>query len=232
MSSATARLRDVPPEPPLTISDAVSRIIMRNYLLHESLRMRIVNFHALAEKILSEVEELTGSKAKLATVVVAIKRFSDKLGTKTAEAVDILKDAKLSLLGNVTDITILGKPGSTMKIMEDVLKLSHQFSVTPSLFQLPHSVKVLADEDDAEPIKNELSRNYSIHVREKTAMISVRLSPSAEKIPGIAALITELLYRNGISLLDVFYGYEDLLLLVEQRFGPRVYEILSKEITT
>ena len=38
--------------------------------------------------------------------------------------------------------------------------------------------------------------------------------------------------RNGISLLDVFYGYEDLLLLVEQRFGPRVYEILSKEITT
>ena len=38
--------------------------------------------------------------------------------------------------------------------------------------------------------------------------------------------------RNGISLLDVFYGYEDLLLLVEQRFGPRVYEILSKEITS
>ncbi len=227
MSSATTRLKDVPPEVPLTISDAVSRIIMRNYLLHESLRMKIVNFHRLAKKILSEVEELTGKKAELATVVVAIKRFSDN-----AEAVDVLKDAKLSLLGSVTDITILGKPGSTMKIMEDVLKLSHQFSVTPSLFQLPHSVKVLADEDDAEPIKNELSRNYPIHVREKTAMISLRLSPSAEKIPGIAALITELLYRNGISLLDVFYGYEDLLLLVEQKFGPRVYEILSKEITT
>jgi len=49
--------------------------------------------------------------------------------------------------------------------------------------------------------------------------------------PGLRALITDLLYRNGISLLDVFYGYEDLLLLVEQRFGPRVYEILSKEIS-
>src|SRR3989449_10298427 len=157
MSPARARLRDVPPEGALTISDAVARIIMRNYLLHESLRMRIVNFHALAEKILSEVEELTGTKAKPATVVVAKKRFSDKLGTKTAEAVDLLKEAKLSLLGNVTDITILGKPGSTMKIMEDVLKLSHQFSAKLSLFQLPHSVKVLADEDDAAPLKNELA---------------------------------------------------------------------------
>ena len=37
---------------------------------------------------------------------------------------------------------------------------------------------------------------------------------------------------EGISLLDVFYGYEDLLLIVEEKFGPRVYQILSKEITT
>src|SRR5207244_13350301 len=113
MSSATTRLKDVPPEVPLTISDAVSRIIMRNYLLHESLRMRIVNFHALAEKILSEGEELTGTKAKPATVVAAIKRFSDNLATKTADAADILKDAKLSLLGNLNDITLMDKPGPT-----------------------------------------------------------------------------------------------------------------------
>ena len=231
MSSARARLRDVSPEAPLTISDAVSRIIMRNYLLHESLRMKIVNFHALASKILREVEELTGKKPKLETVVVAIKRISDHLPEKKTEAVDVLKDAKLSLLGSVTDITIPGKAGSTMKIVEDVLKLSQRFAVTPNVFQLPHSVKVLADEDEAAPIKDELSRNYSIHVREKTAMITIRFSPSAEKIPGIAALITELLYRNGISMLDVFYGYEDLLLIVEERFGPKVYEILTKEIT-
>src|SRR5713226_7496107 len=95
MSSATARLRDVPDEVPLSISDAVSRIIMRNYLLHESLRMKIVNFHALASKILHEVEELTGNKPKPETVVVAIKRFSDRLSEKTAEAVDVLTDAKL-----------------------------------------------------------------------------------------------------------------------------------------
>src|SRR3989442_15329702 len=118
-----------------------------------------------------------------------------------------------------------------MRILGELLKHPKNFSVLPALFLPPHSVKVLADEDEAGQIKNELSRNYFTHAREKTAMISVRLSPSAEKIPGIAALITELLYRNGISLLDVFYGYEDLLLLVEQRFGPRVYEILSKEIS-
>ena len=161
--------------------------------------MRIVNFHALAEKILSEIEELTGSPAKPETVVVAIKRFSDKLGTKTAEAVDVLKDSKLSLLGSVTDITILGKSGSTMKIVEDVLKLSQKFSVTPSLFQLPHSVKVLADEDDAEPIKNEAGSRLTVAIRHdhadaKYMLGQFRLSVSAAPVEvlSIPAAIREI----------------------------------------
>ncbi len=215
---------------PLSISDAVSQIITRNYLLYESVRMKIVNYHALASKISRDVETLTGSKPKLETVVVAIKRFSDGLVEKTAEAVDVLKDAKLSLLGRVSDITVEGKSVPTLKMVEELLSLAPRFVGAPNVFQLPHSVKVMADEEDANLIQEKLSGSYSVRVRSGTAMISVRLSPSAEKIPGIAALITELLYRNGISLLDVFYGYEDLLLLVEEQFGPRVYEILSKEI--
>ncbi len=214
----------------LSISDAVSQIITRNYLLYESVRMKIVNYHALASKISRDVETLTGSKPKLETVVVAIKRFSDGLLEKTAEAVDVMKDAKLSLLGRVSDITIEGKSVPTLKLVEELLRLAPRFIGAPNIFQLPHAVKVLADEEDANIIKDKLSGTYPVRVRSGTAMISVRLSPSAEKIPGIAALITELLYRNGISLLDVFYGYEDLLLLVEEQFGPRVYEILSKEI--
>ncbi len=216
----------------VSVSEAVSQIIMRNYLLHESLRMKIVNFHALASKISRDVEELTGKKPKIETLVVAIKRFSDNLVEKTAEAVDVLKDSKISLHGGVTDITIAGRSVPTMKMAEDVLKLTHRFVGSPNIFQLPHSVKVLSDEEDADTIEKELSKSYTVHVRGKTAMISVRLSPMAEKIPGIAAVLTELLYRNGISLLDVFYGYEDLLLIVEEKFGPRVYEILSKEIST
>jgi hypothetical protein len=56
------------------------------------------------------------------------------------------------------------------------------------------------------------------------------MSQKAEKVPGIAAFITELLYRNGISMLDMFYGYEDLLLVVEERLGPKAYQVLASKI--
>ena len=60
------------------VSDAVSTIILRNYVVYEALKLKIVNYHAVASRISAEVDELTGKKANIETIVVAIKRFSDR----------------------------------------------------------------------------------------------------------------------------------------------------------
>ena len=213
-----------------SISEAVSTIMMENHLLYEALKLKIVNYHALAEHVRKDVEEMTGRKVSVPSVVVAIKRFSDGLEGNGMEVVKILKDAKLSLVGRAADLTIEGRGVPTMRILEDLLKLSPKFVGAPNILQLPSSVKVLADEEDADVIKKELSDKYTVKVIGEAAKIVVRISRKAEKVPGIAAFIAELLYRNGISMLDLFYGYEDLLLVVEERLGPKAYQVLSSKI--
>ncbi len=217
--------------PNVSVPDAVSTIIMRNHVLYESLRLKVVNYHALAAKISHEVEELTAKTVNLDTVVVAIKRFSDNLREeKLTEVALILKDAKLSLVSGVADVTIAAKSVSTIEILEQVLKLVPKLSAIPNIFQLPNSVKVLTEEDDAEIMKKELSRQYSLLLRSNMAKVSIRISPTGEKIPGIASFITDLLFRNGINLIDAFLGYEDIVMIVEEKFGPRTYQLLSEEI--
>ena len=213
-----------------SISESVSSIIMENHLLYESLKLRIVNYHALAERIKKDVEEMTGRKVSVASVVVSIKRFSDGLEGNGTEVAKILKDAKLSLVGRAADLTIESKGVPTMRILADLLKISPKFLGTPNILQLPSSVKVLADEEDAEVVRKELSDRYTVTVTGEAAKIVVRISQKAERVPGIAAFIAELLYRNGISMLDMFYGYEDLLLVVEERLGPKAYQVLSSKI--
>jgi hypothetical protein len=214
----------------LSISEAVSSIMMENHLLYEALKLRIVNYHALAERVKKDVEELTGRKVSVASIVVAIKRFSDGLEGNGTEVAKILKDAKLSLVGRAADLTIEGKGVPTIRILGDLLKVSPKFAGSPNILQLPSSVKVLADLEDAQIIKEELSGRYSVTITGQAAKIVVRMSQKAEKVPGIAAFITELLYRNGISMLDMFYGYEDLLLVVEERLGPKAYQVLASKI--
>jgi len=61
--------------------------------------------------------------------------------------------------------------------------------------------------------------------------IMIHLSEDAERPLGIAAYITDLLYRNGINIVDAFLGYEDIILILDESDGPRAYTIL-KETTS
>lgn len=226
MAASSSRKNGIP------VSEAVSAIISGNYVVLESLKLKIVNYHALASKISSEVEELTGKKAKKATIVVAIKRFSDGLGEGRLEDMSAsLKDSKLELAGGMVDMTVGGKAAQHHQILQDFLKLEGKFSGTPYVFQLPNSVKIIAEEKDAKLLEETLWGNYEMSLRRNVAKITIRLSPSAEKVPGIASFITELLYRNGVSILDAFLSYEDIVLVMQERLGAKAYQVLSEEIT-
>ncbi len=196
------------------------------------MKLKIVNYHGLAAKISSEVEELTGKKAKVATIVVAIKRYSDGLGEGKIEEMSAgLKDSKLNLAGGVVRVTVGEKATQTHQIMQDVVRLEAKFIGTPNVFQLPSSVKIIAEEEDAKLLEEALRGRYETSLKKDVAKITIRLSPSAEKVPGIASFISELLYRNGVSILDAFLSYEDVILIVQKKFGPKAYQVLSEEIS-
>jgi hypothetical protein len=216
----------------IPVSEAVSTVISKNYIVLESLKLKIVNYHQLASKISREVEELTGKKAKVATIVVAIKRFSDGLGeVRIQELAASLKDSKLDLAGGMVDIKVGAKTAQHRQILEDFLKLQDRLNGTPHVFQLPNSVKIIAEEEDARLLKEALGRKYETAVVRDVAKITIRLSPSAKKIPGIALFITELLYRNGVSVLDAFLSYDDVVLVMQEELGPKAYQVLSEEIS-
>jgi hypothetical protein len=216
----------------IPVSEAVSTIISRNYVVLESLKLKIVNYHGLATKISREVQELTGKKANLGTIVVAIKRFSDGLDDgQTGEMSASLKGSKLNLSGGMVEITVGGKAAQARQILRDVLGLEPKFTGTPYVFQLLNSVKIIAEEGDAKLLEGELRGRYDTSLKRNAATITIRLSPSADKVPGIASFITELLYRNGVSILDAYLSYDDVILMVQERFGPKAFQVLSEEIS-
>lgn len=216
----------------IQVSEAVSTVVSKNYIFLEALKLKIVNYHQLAYKISREVEELTGKKAKTATIVVAIKRFSDGLGQgSVADLAAGLKDSKLDLAGGMVDVKVGGKAAQHREILQDFLKLEDRFGGTPQVFQLPNSVKMIAEEEDAKLLKEALGRKYETSVVKKVAKITIRLSPSAKKVSGIALFITELLFRNGVSILDAFLSYDDVILIMQEELGPKAYQVLSEEIS-
>ena len=142
-----------------------------------------------------------------------------------------LEGSKLDLAGRMVEVRVEAKTAQHRQILQDFLKLEERFNAIPYIFQLSNSVKLIAEEDDARLLEEALGGNYETAVVKDLAKITIRLSPSAKKLPGIASFITELLYRNGVSILDAFLSYDDVVLVMQERLGPRAYQVLNEEIS-
>jgi hypothetical protein len=109
------------------------------------------------------------------------------------------------------------------------VELSAELNERPHIFPLVNSIKIIADVNDYGKLKAALKGRYSLKPRMNTVKIMIHLSEDAERPPGIAAYITDLLYRNGINIIDAFLGYEDIILILDESEGSRAYTILEEE---
>ena len=212
-----------------TISEVVVDLLMRNHAVHQHIRMGLINYHALAARIKPVVDRITQRDVNVNTIVVVIKRFSDgqaKLGLPLT--MSVLKNSKITLSSGVVDVTITPKRDAFINELKRLVELSTELNERPHIFPLVSSIKIIADANDYGKLKTALKSRYPLKPRLNAAKITIHLSEDAERSPGIAAYITDLLYRNGINIVDAFLGYEDIIMILDETDGPRAYTILEE----
>ncbi len=212
-----------------TISGAVVDLLTRNHPIYQHIRMGLINYHALAARIKPTVDRITGRDVNVNTIVVVIKRFSDaqsKLGLPLT--MSVLRNSKMTLSSGVVDVTITPKREAFINELKRLVELSTELNERPHIFPLVSSIKIIADANDYGKLKTALKSRYPLKPRVNAAKITIHLSEEAERPPGIAAYITDLLYRNGINIVDAFLGYEDIILILNESDGPRAYTVLEE----
>jgi len=217
------------PSVPVTVES----IVTHNQAIHTCLKLRIVNYHALAAIIKPEVEKTTGKPTTINTLVVAIKRFSDTLAKENKKLhapLAILKDATITLTSDVADVTLRLKKSEFPGLLKKIADISSQLDESPDLFKSSNLVKLVASEKEYKSlIRGKLGE---VHVaKELTGLskLTLHLSPQAKTDSGFSLFISELLYREGI---DVIHSYidEDTIIIVNKIDAPQAYEILDREI--
>jgi hypothetical protein len=211
------------------ISEVVVDLLTRNQAVRQHIRMGLINYHALAARIKPTVDRITERDVNVNTIVVMIKRFSDaqsKLGLPPK--MSVLRNSKMTLSSGVVDVTITPKRDAFINELKALVELSSDLNERPHIFPLVSSIKIIADANDYGKLKAALKSRYPLKPRVNAAKITMHLAQEAERSPGIAAYITDLLYRNGINILDAFLGYEDIILILNESDGPRAYTILEE----
>jgi hypothetical protein len=220
------------PQYKISVPEAVALIITKNQPIYECVKQKLINYHALAKKIKPDVDKLRGDKTKINTIVVGIKRFSDSIvDIRVEEPLNILGEAQITLASRIADVTIKAKKSEFPTILKLITEVSSSLNESPHIFQLSNSIKLVANARDYEDFLRSRLSEWRITKEEMNlSKLSLHLPSKVENTPGFASLITELLYRSGINILNTYIG-EETILILDRDDGPRAYEILEREIT-
>jgi hypothetical protein len=214
-----------------TIPSVVASIVTHNPALYECLKQKIINYHALAANIKSEVERLAERPTSVNTIVVALVRFADTITEAgTTESLPILRDARITLASDVVDVTIKAKKPELFLVAKQLAELSSTLSEPIHLFQLSSSIKLIADEGEYNSlIRPSLDRAHIARETTQLSILDIHLSPAVETTPEFGFFLTELLYRQGVKIRHTYIGEETILILGRDE-GSRAYGILRQEI--
>jgi hypothetical protein len=215
----------------LSIPTVVASIVTHRPAVYECLEQKLINYHALAANIKSEVERQAGRPTSINTIVVALTRFSETVnGGRKSRPLTILKDARITLASDIVDVTIKARRSEMFRVVKQISDLSSSLNEPIHLFQLSNSIKLIADEAEYRSlIRSSLDKILIAKESTRLSRLDIHLAAEVATAPEFGFFLTDLLYRHGIRLHGTYIGEETLLILGRDD-GPRAYQILKEEI--
>ena len=236
----------------LSVPQAVRTILASNNLYFQALSSGIANYTALAQKIKTEVEKITGTEVQIGTIVVAIKRFADTL-IKEQEKEDKpdINDrtggARMSLTGSIIDVDFEDREFDEISnILEEFFENE---SGSYNIFQTNKQLTLFAE--DIEEIRNIVStasERFDGKIKEGLSKITITLPSSAassldssdeerqrlSQKPdyNMLSLVSDVLYNNQISLYNAFFAPNEIVLILNNKDAAKAYELLRANIST
>lgn len=211
----------------VSVTEAVREIITRNRAIHDCIKMNIINYTALAARILPQVEREVGRGVNLNTVVVGIKRYADSFAGEQEDRFDrVLQNARLSLTDGILDIRLsmeeLGMGPAA------ILSKFAQATDKYEFFRMGDSVRFLAEDiEEVRRVLDEISGEGVCN----TGLARIRIVvPAGRSKPDIISYIAEVLHNNGIELKNAFFSENYTTLVVDEKNASRAYELLRSDM--
>lgn len=239
-----------------SVPQAIKEIIISNDFYFKAIKIGIVNYTALANKIHKDVESLTDSNVNIGTVIVAIKRFADELNKTNNYFLTINNnknidshpdldnkknpnfsmspnDVRMTLTGSIIDINF--NNNSTFK---DISEVIYDFSKDTFFdYNLIHTAKKVCifteDIQESRKIIWELKEKYNGNITEGLSKITLTLANENIIVTRqILYHIFDMINNYKITLKNAFFTNKEIILILGDSEAAKTYDLLRRKFFT
>lgn len=229
-----------------SVSDAIKEIIARNRPIYDCMRMDLINYTALAVRIQPEVEHMLGGPVNLNTIVVAIKRYADRLSSREdiARGESVLKNARVVLTDGMMDIRFSAEEFARLGGAPEMLAKFAKMGGNYEFFRLSDSFRFLAEdmEDVREMFRGMFRKESGAGGRDgyeeegmfSTGLAKIRIMlPSAARAGSgpsdIVSHVAEILHAAGIEIVNAYFGQDGITIILREKDAARAYGVLRAD---
>jgi hypothetical protein len=225
----------------LSVPQAVRTVLTSNIMYFQALSSGIANYTALAQKIKTEVERITGVEVQLGTIVVAIKRFADTLNKERQDKDKIiinysLQGARMSLTGSIIDVDFEDRGFDEISDILD--EFFEKESGSYNIFQTNRQLRLFAEDlEEIRKIVSIASKKFDGKITEGLSKIRITLPSSGEEqrqqgsYYNILFLVSDILHDNQIPLHNAFFDHNEIVLILNDKDAARAYELLRAKMS-
>jgi hypothetical protein len=207
-----------------SVQDVVRIIVTRNPYIYRGLRMRVVNYSALARYIQGEVQSAFGNEVDANTIVTAIMRLSNQL-MEPEEPRSPFAGSRMNLVTGISEVVISAPPVRHTEIVDRMMKLGVFDSYRLNLHQTQSGIRLFTNSTDAEKVSEELKKD-KVEVNGGYAELHLRMPPAMDGVEGVLTMIIDVLSQAGVHAIDASLSGEDLSLILREEDAGRAFESL------
>jgi predicted transcriptional regulator len=213
----------------VTISHVVQNILNKHVFLQEAISQGIVSFNKLAENIKPIIEKELNKKVKHNAIVMAIRRYAEKLESKKDKiAFNYFRETLLR-----TDICyiVIEESETTVRTIQrlyDVINFKHGgiFNLTQGNYE----ISIITNQRYKDRFLDILNEENILKVVDNLVVISLTYSKDFSSTPGLLYNVSRFIAWEDINIYNVINTPKELAFIISKKDAMRCYNTLERMV--
>jgi len=213
----------------VTISHVVQNILNKHVFLQEAINHGIVSFNKLADHIKTDIEKELNKKVKHNAIVMALRRYEEKLETKKEKiAFNYFRETLLR-----TDICyiVIEESETTIRTIQrlyDEINFKHGgiFNITQGNYE----ISIITNQRYKDRFLELLKDENILKVVENLVVISLTYSKDFSATPGLLYNVSRFIAWENINIYNVINTPKELAFIISKKDAMRCYNTLDKMV--
>ena len=214
----------------VTISHVVSKLVNERIYLHEAISKRIASYGSVAKQLKPEIEKELGREVEHTAIVTALRRYADKIQTRTNGIVFDTDSSEVNLKTNIMDINVYRTPElfDKLKRFYDLINFDRG-DILHVIYGRTH-VAIVTNERYKERMLALLQNQKIKKVEDDLVALTFIVGKERIDKPGVLFKITRSLAWENINIVEIISVDIEVTFIIDKKDAIKGYNALEKII--